>query len=131
MAKQKLARIARKKEKSIIQLLLIAVYKTASDQFPETTMLEKKEKFNKLKSLFRLCEKKGLSEDDVDTVRAKTLKKQISKKLDIEVENITNEALALLNDSVEHKTEEDQKPVFDSSDSDDEVDSQGRTVFTK
>ena len=66
MHKLKLQRIAAKQELTVTQLFLVAMYKTASQEFSETTMLEKKEKFGKLKTLFRLCERKGLTYNDLD-----------------------------------------------------------------
>jgi len=94
------------------------MYKTASLEFKEDTMLEKKEKFGKLKTLFRLCERKGLVEEDLDMSRAKYLKKSISKRLEIEVQCLLEEA-----DGPQDRSAE--PCVFDSSDSEDEGRSQG------
>lgn len=58
-------------------------------------MYEKKEKFKNLKKIFRLCEKKGLTEDDLDMSKAKELKMLISKKLDIEVQNISEDGFPI------------------------------------
>jgi len=89
--KMKLEKIAAKQGLNVTQLLLVAMYNTASQEFTEDTMLEKKEKFIKLKTLFRLCEKKGLVEEDLDMSKAKYLKKAISKRLEIEVLRLLEE----------------------------------------
>ena len=121
--KLKLQKFAAKQGLTVTQMFLVAMYRTASLEFKEDTMFEKKEKFIKLKTLFRLCERKGVVEDDLDMSKAKYLKKAISKRLEIQVECLLEE------DGPQDRSAE--PCVFDSSDSEDEHRSAGGTSYGK
>ena len=67
-------------------MIVRALYMTVVNNFKEDSWKEKKDKFQTLKKLYRICEQINVPSEDLDLNKAKELKDAMRKKYPMDVE---------------------------------------------